>query len=204
MAVGWLSLRHEIKTKYTALFQQLLEYQPKTGVYPGYYKSQIEQLYRHSLRDALIMMSKTLIPLLYIVLIGTLVSRTMLVDQIRSSGAKGSTDQYLDNLLELYGKSGFLKTRVSSDYKVVFSTTCALRKADMVSGRIGLGFGVILGETIVEKLENQSFSKIVDYLILRGMPLGIEIFRVVLVLAGWSNVIGKVVWIFYLSKVDQF
>ena len=116
---------------------------------------------------------------------------------------KGSTDAYLENLLDLYGKSGFLRTRISQNYSEIFTTSCSRHKADMVSGRVGLGFGVILGETIVEKLENQSFSKIVDYLILRGMPLGIEIFRVILALAGWSNVIGKVVWIFYLSKVDQ-
>ena len=72
----------------------------------------------------------------------------------------------------------------------------------MVLGRIGVGFGVIPGESFVDKLENQTISKIIDYLILKSMPLGIEILRVVLVLGGWSNVIGKVVWIFYLSKVE--
>jgi len=115
---------------------------------------------------------------------------------------KGSTDKYLDNLIDLYGKSGFLKTKISSNYKEIFSTRCTLIKSDMISGKIGVGYGVILGESITEKLENQSFSKIIDYLILRGMPLGIEIFRVVLVLVGWSNIIGKVIWIFFLSKVE--
>ena len=86
MTVGWFSFKHEIKTKYTALFQQLLEYKPSSGVYGSFYKKQIEQLYSQSLRDALIMMSKTLLPLLYIILVGTLVSRTMLIDQIRKSG----------------------------------------------------------------------------------------------------------------------
>lgn len=200
--VGWISFRHEIKTKYTALFQQLFEFQPKSEIYGGVYKTETERLYRSSLRDALIMISKTLLPLLYIVLVGVLISRVLLVDQIRMSGVKGSTDPYLDNLLDLYGKSEFLKTKISQNYKDVFTTSCRVFKSDMVTGKVGLGFGLLAGESLTEKLENQSFSKIIDYLILRSMPLGIEIFRVVLVLTGWSSVIGKLVWIFYLSKVE--
>lgn len=80
---------------------------------------------------------------------------------------------------------------------------CPLFKSDVISDRIGVGYGVLLGESLTEKLENQSFSKIVDYLILRSIPLGIEIFRVVIVLVGWSNVVGKVALIFYLSKVES-
>jgi len=80
VTVGWFSFRQEIKTKYTAVFQQLFEYEPKNEVFGSFYKKHIDQCYRQSLRDALIMMSKTLLPLLYITLVGTMVSRTMLVD----------------------------------------------------------------------------------------------------------------------------
>lgn len=36
--VGLYSFRHEIRTKYTAVFQQLLDYQPPSGIYHKIYK----------------------------------------------------------------------------------------------------------------------------------------------------------------------
>jgi hypothetical protein len=80
IGLGLFSFRQELKTKYTALFQQLLEYQPKSGVYHSLYKLQIDNVYKDCLRDTFMMVAKSLLPLLYIFLISGLLSRNILVE----------------------------------------------------------------------------------------------------------------------------
>lgn len=203
ICLGLYSYRMEIKTKYTALFQQLLDYQPRSGIYHQMYKLQLDQVYKDSLRDAFMMAAKSLLPLLYIVLASGLLSRSILLEQVSSKGVQGATDRYVDNLIQLTGSSTFLKTRITQDYSRVFSTVCPLKKVDLIGHKVGFNYAVIPGESLFTKLENQSLGKIIDYLMLKGLPLGVEIIRVIIILTGWSKVIGEIIWTFYLSKVEK-
>lgn len=100
------------------------------------------------------MVAKTLIPLLYIVLISSLLSRSILIEQVKTSGITGSTDRYVDNLIHLQNSSSFLRTRVTQVSTEIFTTTCPLNKVDRVGLRIGFNFAIIPGESIMQKLEN--------------------------------------------------
>ena len=203
IVVGLLSFRKEIKTKYTAVFQQLLDYRPKTDVYHSIYKVQVDNVYLDSLRDAILMISKSLLPLLYIFLVSGLLSRVILIDQLRGSKVTNATDKYVDNLLYLTNTSSFLRTRVTQYYRDIFSVNCPLLKGNIVGQKIGLGYGVIPAESMITKIENQAFGKIVDYLMIKGVPLAVEFLRILIVVTGWVKVFGEIIWTFYLSKVEQ-
>lgn len=55
--------RIELQIKYTSLFQKLINYKPKDEVYHEIYKTQIDFIYKESLKDAFIILSKVIIPI---------------------------------------------------------------------------------------------------------------------------------------------